>query len=376
MENGEYVFINGGEVYKQNIFFSGNDKSKFNYVNNYTDDPIAPIAHIKDNGTKIYVSTKEMREYLGVQSGESLTGYDMCPDVTLWCGRGYYTNDLSEYDLYFKIDNSNQLNQIASYYNLPYPIDQTITDKLDNDYVSLSMYGHEENLIVLGAVRFENNSPTLLKMYCLIKTEDNKSALQLGKAYTNNGNVCEIGMQYLTHGKEGLKYSSKIGDNITAEYTDIKYNISEGDPFMSWKATITDASTGIVKTKFYESSKSVRTAIANYSIGSDFESYDKSPNINYWLGRSYIEDGETELFFNAEDSDMLDEVCSYYNLPVPYNDDVKELLNNNRSLIRFKSYDLNRLGEGNFVELVVAGVVFENDQATQIKLYTNRRWNE
>jgi hypothetical protein len=37
---------------------------------------------------------------------------------------------------------------------------------------------------------------------------------------------------------------------------------------------------------------------------------------------------------------------------------------------------LNRLGEGNFVELVIAGVVFENDQATQIKLYTNRRWNE
>lgn len=376
MENGEYVYINNGEIYKQNVFFSGNDKSKFNYIDDYTDDPIVPTAHIKDYGTKIYVSTKEMREYLGVQSGESLVGYDMCPDITMWCFKGSYTNNFPEYDLYFKVDNSTQLRKVASYYNLSYPIDGIITDKLDNDYVSLSMFGNDENYIVLGCVRFENDNPTLLKMYCLIKTEDNKSALQLGKAYTNNGNVCEIGMQYITHGKEGVKYSSKIGDNITTSYEDIKYNISEGDPFMSWKATITDASTGTVKTKIYESSKSVRKAIANYNIGSDFESYDKSPNINYWLGRSVIEDGETELFFNAEDSDMLDNVCSYYDLPVPYNDEVKELLNNNRSLIRFKSYDLNRLGEGNFVELVVAGVVFENDQATQIKLYTNRRWYE
>ena len=376
MENGEYVYINGGQIYKQNIFFSGNDKSQFNYVGKVTEDPIVSSSQIKDYGTKLYVTTKEMREFHGVHSGESLTGYDMCPDVTLWCGRGYYSNDFPEYDLYFRVDNSTQLNQIASYYNLPYPIDETITDKLDNDYISISMFKHEENTIVLGSVKFENNIPTLLKMYCAIKTEGLKTAVQKGTVYTNQGNITEQGMQYITLGVNGFSYSSTTGENITTAYEDIKYNISEGDPFMSWKATITDTSTGIVKTKFYESSKSVRTAIANYNIGSDFESYDKPPNINYWLGRSYIENGETELFFNAEDSDMLDEVCSYYNLPVPYNDDVKELLNNNRSLIRFKSYDLNRLGKGNFVELVVAGVVFENDQATQIKLYTNRRWNE
>jgi len=376
MKHGEYVYINGGEIYKQNIYFSGNDKSKFNYIGDHTNDPIGSVGHIKDEGTKIYKTTKEMRKWFGIDSGESITGHDLCPDVTLWCGKGYFTNGVQDFDLYFRVDSSAQLQNIADYYNLPYPINYQLSNDLDNNYNKLSMYYNGNEYITLGGIKFINNQPNILKMYCIIKENGNESLLQKGTVYANNGSIIEQGGQYKILSNPNMIYKSTSENSISTSYEDIKYNISEGDPFMSWKATITDASTGIEKTKFYESSKTVRRAIANYNIGSDFEDYDKSPNINYWLGRSYIEDGETELFFNAEDSDMLDEVCSYYNLPVPYNDDVKELLNNNRSLIRFKSYDLNRLGEGNFVELVVAGVVFENNQATQIKLYTNRRWNE
>ena len=103
---------------------------------------------------------------------------------------------------------------------------------------------------------------------------------------------------------------------------------------------------------------------------------DKVPVVNKWLARSWIEDGEEELFFLVESREMLDDVATYYNLPVPYDDGLKTILDNDLKSIRLKSVDLNHEGEGNFVAVVVAGIVFEDNVTTKIRLYKTSRWNE
>ena len=87
-------------------------------------------------------------------------------------------------------------------------------------------------------------------------------------------------------------------------------------------------------------------------------------------------DGEEELFFLVESREMLDDVATYYSLPVPYDDGLKTILDSNLEIIRFKSVDLNNEGEGNFVAVVVAGIVFEDNVATKLRLYKTSRWSE
>jgi len=144
-----------------------------------------------------------------------------------------------------------------------------------------------------------------------------------------------------------------------------------GDPLFQWEGVT--ASGKIIN---YESSRSLRLGVGNLNTGSNYEEYDRAPSVNMWLGRSWIEDEEEELYFLVESREMLDEVASYYGLPVPYDDELKVILDNNLQSIRFKSYDLNNEGEGNFVAVVVAGIVFKDETATMLKLYETTRWNE
>ena len=78
----------------------------------------------------------------------------------------------------------------------------------------------------------------------------------------------------------------------------------------------------------------------------------------------------------VESREMLDGVATYYSLSVPYDDGLKTILDNDLKSIRLKSVDLNHEGEGNFVAVVVAGIVFEDNVATKIRLYKTSRWNE
>jgi len=55
---------------------------------------------------------------------------------------------------------------------------------------------------------------------------------------------------------------------------------------------------------------------------------------------------------------------------------LKTILDNDLQVIRFKSVDLNHEGEGNFVAVVVAGIVFEDNVATKLRLYKTSRWSE
>jgi hypothetical protein len=172
-------------------------------------------------------------------------------------------------------------------------------------------------------------------------------------------------------------YSPKRkGDNkYIGEFTDgsatIEFREKKGDPIIQWEGVLSNG-----KIINYESSKTLREGYGNLSTGSDFDEYDKAPVVNKWLARSWIEDGEEELFFLVESREMLDGVATYYSIPVPYDNGLKTILDSNLQIIRFKSVDLNHEGEGNFVAVVVAGIVFEDNIATKIRLYKTSRWSE
>ena len=149
-----------------------------------------------------------------------------------------------------------------------------------------------------------------------------------------------------------------------------------GDPIAQWEGEITDLTTGDTKIEHFESSKMLRMGVGNLSTGSNYEDYDRAPSVNWWLGRSWVEGEREELYFLVESRAMLDEVATYYGLPVPYNEELKVVLDNNLESIRFKSYDLNHLGEGHYVAVVVASVTFQESIPVALKLYETTRWNE
>ena len=137
-----------------------------------------------------------------------------------------------------------------------------------------------------------------------------------------------------------------------------------------WQGEVTDSSTGAKKIKHYESTKMFREVIGNLSTGNNLETHDLCPDVNFWLGRSFYDDGsEDELYFVAENSEQLDKVAGYYSLPVPYNDSLKDKLDNEPELLRVRYYDMLKLGEGNFVPVVAASVVIKENVAVKIKLY-------
>ena len=94
-----------------------------------------------------------------------------------------------------------------------------------------------------------------------------------------------------------------------------------------------------------------------------------------WLGRSWIGTNET-LYFYLESSTMLETVATYYGLSEPCDSTMKAKIDSNPEAFRLRHYDIYELGEGNWVPVVVAAVVFDNKTATTFKLIEITRWNE
>ena len=197
--------------------------------------------------------------------------------------------------------------------------------------------------------------------------EEHWYTLQKVKVYVN-GIIEVIGARFFR--PKEINISKHIGEFTDGSAT-IEFREKKGDPIIQWEGVLSNG-----KIINYESSKTLREGFGNLSTGNDFDTYDKAPVVNKWLARSWIEDGEEELFLLVESREMLDDVATYYSLPVPYDDGLKTILDSNLQIIRFKSVDLNHEGEGNFVAVVVAGIVFEDNVATKIRLYKTSRWSE
>ncbi len=195
-----------------------------------------------------------------------------------------------------------------------------------------------------------------------------------------DGSVEIIGASFLNpHKTKDILYIGEFTDgSATVEFRGQHsyFHTFEGEPLLQWEGVLSNGD--VIK---YESSKSLREEYARLLTGTDFDEYDKSPAVNTWLARSWIDGGEEELFFLVESKQMVDDVASYYNLPVPYDSDLASILTNDLQSIRFKSVwfkaALKNLavhnGEGDWTPVVVAGIVFKDNVATKFRLYKTSR---
>lgn len=362
----EKVFINYGELHKEITPFSEDSQ-----LNSYVYDGIDPVFTSykqKEGSIKRYLSTKEFREYLNIKSmapSADMSFFDLCPAVPMWAGIGGEKGGLI--DLYFNCRNSTILKEVAEYYKLPYPIDEEMTVTLDTNPSEISGFFKEDDEFVLCSVRLINRVPTLLKFHAVYKDLGRYFLFNRGRVFLN-GKVVEQGGFYKAANLPNLYISEGEGFKV-------KYQSSyKGDGFADFEGLVTyeDGTTAV---KTYESSRMVRLALAKSYIGSDFPEYPKAPIVKWWLGRSIL-GTEEELFFHVENKEMLDAVCGYYQVPVPYDEELKNALINNPHSIRFKSYDLNGQGPGNFVEILLASVVFNNKVPVGVKFYETRRPDE
>lgn len=236
---------------------------------------------------------------------------------------------------------------------------------------------NKENYIFFGEDRFISNASDLSRNGYSSKEEVPNHlwyTFNLIEIYVN-GSVEIIGASFLNPNKQKeIVYIGEYTDgSATIEFRGQHQYFYDwvGEPLLQWEGVLSNGD--IIN---YESTKTLRMGYAHLSTGTDFDTYDKSPSVNKWLARSWIEDGEEELFFLVESREMIDQVASYYSLPVPYDDDLKTILENDLQSIRFKSLMWKTSGvndEGNWVPIVVAGIVFEDNKATKFRLYKTSR---
>jgi hypothetical protein len=363
--NREEVYVNNGELWKQVGIFEHMQNSPYIQDNI---DPVFTAYKDVDGVVKKYLSTKEFREYLNINSkapGAFMEVFDLCPSVPLWAGLGAKKGGF--YDLYFNCKNSTILKEVAEYYNLPYPISEEMSEILDNNPEKIAAFNKDEDEFILCSLRLEQGKPILLKLHAVYKDKGKYFIFNRGRVF-ENGKVIEEGAFYKARGLPNL-YTSE-GDGFTVVYQS-SYN-NDGIVDFEGIFTYADGSTAV---KTYESSREAKYAVANAISGSSFPEYDKYEEINWWLAKSVLKD-EIELYFHVTSKEMLDRTCNYYGLPVPYDEELGELLVENPHVVRFKSYDLEKKGPGNFVEILLASVVFKENTATAIRFYETMRPNE
>jgi len=253
----EKVYINGGEVYKENKI----NTLHSTYTYNPEGDGLFPFS--KNTGKK-YFFTSDYKEYFPMDAnntGISLDNYDLCPDIDLWICLGAPTIDeTSNYDLFFAIQSLDELHSAAEYYNLPYPITSEIENLIVN-YPNTIHFWRADNLWVVPAgIKFENGVPTLLKVYTYPTDIDGWKTWMLGKSWYNQGTLYESGGVYHQftggHGKDGYiirgkgsfekaeSIVSEIGDDTVINYTFTKTS-EGGDPIIMWQGN--ETTNGVTK---------------------------------------------------------------------------------------------------------------------------------
>jgi len=386
--DSEIVYINGGEIYKSaeiktlgaSYSFNSGGDGLFPFKKNVNEQ--------YPEGKK-YIFTREFKDYFPMDvnnEGIDISSYDLCPAVGLWIALGAPAEgETQNYDLFFAVQSAEELKSVATYYNLPYPITSEVEDLITNSPNTIHFWRADNIWIVPAGIQYRNGVPTLLKLYTYPTDVPGWKTWMLGNSWINNGQLYESGGTYhqLTggHGKEGYILRGKgsfqkaesivstVDGESSSNYTYTKTD-EGGDPVIMWQAEVTDSSTGVKHIRHYESTRMFREVIGNLSTGNNLEEYDRSPDVEFWLGRSFYDDSdEAELYFVAEDSNQMEKVANYYSLLVPYNEELKNKLDNDPESLRVRNYDMLKLGEGNFVPVVAASIVFEGNVAVRMKLY-------
>jgi hypothetical protein len=377
----EIVYVNGGEIYKQ--------PTPVELGQSYVLDPSADsiFSYRKLDG-KQYLFTTEFKSYFNGGEGTSLDGIDLCPAVTLWICLGANTpEERTNFDIFFAIDSSAQLQEVADYYGLPYPITEEVANHIDTAPEELQFWNVEGRAVVPAGIKFIDGQPSIFKCYTYPKAFGKWYIWMTGTSYCNGGQVWEDGGSYMyqTGGeaipnlnmrearsftKAELLYTERA-DGVKTSYSFTRL----GDPLMMWEGREYDDSGNFLRTKKYESGSAIRLAIAKMTNGPTFEDRDLCPDVAIWLGRSFYEDSDSEelMYVVTDGSEQVNAVSAYYGLQTPLDDGLASTLDNDIESIRARHYDLYELGEGNWVPVVVGSICFENGEPVRSLLYAFRR---
>lgn len=378
----EIVYFNEGQVYK-----SPSSKDMFEqYLPDPEADPVFPFRKV---GGKRYFGTVEFKDHYGNigPEGISLERHDLCPDVTLWCGLGAVSPDETQNcDLFFAVDSTAQLRKVAAYYGLPYPVTDEVGRIIDTAPATISFKTLRNRPIVLGAVKYIDGKPAVLKLYTYPKPYGTWGVWMYGASFYNAGRCFERGAVYHKEtGGEDLPGAHMRGELafrkaevIYSEREDkvyTSYAFNRDDPLIFWQGNEIDASGRVLRVKRYESSRALRRALVRMTSGQTFEDMDLCPDVGLWLGRAWYDDhDEQELLFAALDgSETFEAVSAHYGLPLPYSAEQKRILDEQPELYRARHYDILGLGEGNYVPIIVGSVTFVGGKPVRLLLYTFMR---
>lgn len=383
----EVVYVNGGEIYKApNPVDLGT-----NYVRNEGADPI--FGFVKADG-KQYLFTNAFKRFFNPadDSGVSLENIDLCPAVDLWICLGAPTPDeRTNFDVFFAVNSSQQLREVAQYYQLPYPITAEVEAVLDNRPEDILFWNAGGRPIVPAGIKFIDGQPAIFKLYTYPRSFGSWNVWMYGASYYDHGRCWEQGAVFQKQtggcdiegaqmrGSNSFRTAERIlscrADGVRTSYQYTR-GAEDKDPAIFWKGLETNPDGQPGRVKRYESSQTVRTALYRMTTGTTLAGRDLCPAVGIWLGRSYYDDqSQEELLFCIQSRAMLDQVAEYYSLPIPYNEEQQAVLDSNLQLYRARHYDLLGLGEGNMVPVVVGSIVFEAGLPQKLLMYTFlRQW--
>ena len=383
----EVVYFNEGEIYKStNPYGLGNNYSADNEA-----DSVFPFKKVDG---KRYLFTEAFKQFFGDTGvpATSLAGIDLCPAVDLWICLGAPTpEERTNFDVFFAVNSVQQLQEVATYYGLPFPATATVAQLIDSQPASIQFWNVGGRPIVPGGVKFIDGVPSILKLYTYPRTHGLWDVWMYGASYHDHGQCWEAGavFQKYTGGaeepnaqmrgsnsfKKAERILSRRADGLHTSYEYTK-GVEDKDPAIFWKGVETNSAGQAGRIKRYESSETVRKALYRMKSGTTLEGRDLCPGVAIWLGRSYYDEGnDEELLFCIQSREMLDQVAEYYGLPIPYSPEQAAVLDSNLQLYRARHYDLLGLGEGNHLPVVVGGVVFQNGVPQKLLLYTFlRQW--
>jgi hypothetical protein len=386
----EIVYSNGGEIYANITTENYATFYKQNTNPRTITGPLLPITgenyyftnKFADYFTKIVPAT----QYDNIIDISEINNINLCPEVNLWiCLIALTAQERSNYEIQFAIDNIQQLKKVAEYYSLPYPISTETEIKITNAPGEILRWNLEgPKPIIPAGIKFTNGIASEFKVYTFPKDQGVWDTWMHGISYYNQGTAWEAGTLWsaLTGGEIWPEYSIKgIGSRSTAHRIEstradgvkfhYKYTKDNPDPITSWYAEELSEAGNVIRTKYYTSAAWLQKAQLRIDKPPITINQDLCPSVNYWLAKSYYDEyPEEEVYFFAENVNMIDSVAEYYNLPIPYNTQQKEILNTNPLVYRTRHFDILGQGQGNYLPVVTGSIVFLNNIPTKLLLYT------
>jgi len=391
----EIVYYNNGQIY------SSLTEKQLEQVHIPISEYDNLFGYKLNTGQEYFTTTAFNSYFSGSGLGIELDNINLSPAVTLWVALvALDKQDRVNYEILFAIDSIEQLQEVAEYYNLPYPINEEIETQIVTDPEQLMQFNLvDRGPTIIAGIKFVNNVPSLFKVYTYPKLPGGWKIYMYGRSYYNQGLLWEAGIlkTKLTGGKAvpglhlygsdstssvKLSESTRFADGVKIKYINAPDN-PDSDTILNWYGEESDKNDNILRIKKYQLTKQATAVLTNMTNrGYDISGgYDLCPSVNHWVARAYYDNrNEEEIFFAAESIAMIDSVAEYYKLPIPYNLKQKEILETNPALYRIKHYNLLGLGPGNYIPVIACSITFINRTIPKrLLLYTVIRpweWGE